>query len=369
MPLPPTGGADRALNISTAMANRRNQGPSLDAFGEWDRLLHCADQLSEGLLGQTRNFIVRLCGSEHVCSGIAWVRADLVEASSMQPQTTRVVLKLRLADWTVVQHATQPLKILQSVVARAQSEYILDCTRLDSVVVSIAPICTGESVQVAELFCGGFNGYAQAAYVLHRHGTPIHMKWSLDKDDECVDMIRCRCPETVFVRSAQELHEAVENPSSPIHVVADINHNWWLRMFAHVPVNAVCLSPPCQPWSAAGSESGLCSDEGLLLLRAIEILGALHVPVAVFEEVSNFASHPHHGLVMQAWQVAGYRQVWVDTLNLLDVLPTQRVRHMAVYVHHTAVGAVTTVQAMSWASQRRQSLASADALFNLQLLS
>ena len=365
MPLPPTRGADRAMNHFAAMGNRSHSEFGLESLGEWDRLLKCANQLSEGLLGLTRNFIVQPSGEDQVRDNIVWIRADLLEANSEATHTTRVVLKLRLADWTAVKHSTQPLKVLQSLVTIQDAQFVLDCTGIDSVVVSVAPICVGETVQVAEIFSGGFNGYAQAAYVLHRHGVPVHMRWSLDKDVDCEDMIRCCCPDTVTVHSPNELQEVVMNGIAHVHVTTNIHTSWWLRMFAHAPVNVVCLSPPCQPWSAAGSESGLFSDEGIVVLRAIEVLGALHVPVVVLEQVANFTKHPHYSCVQEAWKLAGYEQVWADTTNLLDVLPTQRMRHMAVYVHHTAVGAHRQVQSMSWVSQKRQTLGSANALFHL----
>ena len=44
---------------------------------------------------------------------------------------------------------------------------------------------------------------------------------------------------------------------------AELDAAWWQCVFELRPVQIVCMSPPCQPWSTAGKRSGLQVPEGL----------------------------------------------------------------------------------------------------------
>ena len=55
--------------------------------------------------------------------------------------------------------------------------------------------------------------------------------------------------------------------------------------------------------------------------------------MVLIEQVANFCKHVHFPLVLHAWSMAGYVVAWQDTLNLLDVLPGQRVRFLLMLRH------------------------------------
>ncbi|CAE7736117.1 unnamed protein product, partial [Symbiodinium sp. CCMP2456] len=121
-----------------------------------------------------------------------------------------------------------------------------------------------------------------------------------------------------------ELDDMLADTPASVHVCANVQSDWWLRIFAIRPVHIAAISPPCQPWSAAGSGAGLASDDGLLMLRAADILGAVQVPVVVLEQVAGFLRHPHADTVLSAFSIVGYSIVWQATIDLLDVLPCSR---------------------------------------------
>ena len=322
---------------------------------EWDRLQRLASEISPAMLGQVHNFVVRPFGEQQAFQGCIWMRATCCQSDSLTGQPQTIVLKLRPADWNVLQHMQGPLKVLQAVVGLQNNSYVLDCTDIRSVVLGAAALEQGETVQMAELFCGGFNGFAQAAFVLNRCSVPIHARWSLDVDEACDRMIKCRAPATDFIRSPPDFEAAMQRQEATVHMSADITWNWWMRGFLHMPVQLVAASPPCQPWSSAGSESGLESLDGKLMLRLIDAVSAADIPVVVLEQVAGFVKHPHYPVVMKAWALANYEIKWQETLNLLDVLPCQRVRHICVFARPGTLpeGAITPV---SWTMQRRGNL-------------
>ena len=336
---------------------------------EWKRLLLQAQQISPLLVGQTHNFEVQPVGEPIFKQQQVWIRADALsnaqasDTSGLQDSPTRrVVLQLRSADWPLIKHASGTIKVLQAGVRMHEQDFVLDCTDLRSVLVVACPVRQDTSLRAAEFFSGGFAGWSQAAYLMHTKGVPIHMSWTIDVDPDCKDMLSCQHAEWCEVTNVQELCELPDN--QPFHICANINWAWWLRAFLHSPIDVACVSPPCQPWSRAGRESGLHSEEGMLVLRVIDILGAFAIPIVLFEQVANFAQHPHHAFIMQAWQDAGYTILWQSTLDLVDVLPGHRSRFLLVLGHRSLkTQAPLTVGA--WHTQRRQNLGMAKVLMPL----
>ncbi|CAE7364605.1 ngoBIM, partial [Symbiodinium sp. CCMP2592] len=339
---------------------------NIDAFQlDWDRLLSVAKQLSPVMEGQTVNILAAPFQEPVFQADRVMIRALVALGDDEAPETAtakKVVLLLRRADWEAVSDCTGPLRIIQARLVMQQSEYILDCLGIDSVVVSSCVLHRGTSLEIAEFFCGGFSGWSQAAYILHRHGFPVHLAWTIDVDPACSEMLRYQHESWQEISQLSELHDA--SCQGVTHVCADITTNWWLRMFQKKPVNLVCVSAPCQPWSSAGSEQGLESLDGQLLLRAADILGSFRVPVVLLEQVANFPLHPHFAAVMQAWSRAGYRIAWQASLNLLDVLPGQRVRFLLVLLHSTHTGN-KLLNMGAWTTGRRINLGQAKAIFAL----
>ena len=184
----------------------------------------------------------------------------------------------------------------------------------------------------------------------------------VDVDPNCCDMLACRRSGWVEASSIEELYAAQDQPH--FHICADINQQWWLGAFSSTAIQIACVSAPCQSWSRAGNETGLDSEDGMLILRVIDILGALQTPWVLFEQVANFAKHPHSGFIMSAWDEAGYQVLWGATLDLADVLPGRRNRFLMVLSHRrTSTPKAFAVGA--WHTQRRLNLGLAKVLVPL----
>ncbi|CAE7289892.1 Trdmt1 [Symbiodinium sp. CCMP2592] len=325
---------------------------------EWKRLLQQAQQLSPALEGQVHNFCVQIVGEPIFENSQVKIRADVLSApaqtgemvSSESPQR-RVLMLLRSADWPMIEAATGVVKLLQAQFRGQDNTYILDCTDMRSVIVTAHSLRHDTTLRAAEFFSGGFAGWSQAAFLLHRNGVPAHMAWTIDVDPDCSDMLAQ--PAWLEVSTLQDLYAAQNKPH--FHVCADVTWNWWLRAFNFSPIQLACISAPCQPWSRAGSESGVASEEGMLMLRIIDILGVFRTPWVAFEQVANFPDHPHFGFIMNAWSEAGYQILWRASLDLVDVLPGHRKRFLLVLGHRlTASPKAFTVGA--WNMEKRLNL-------------
>ena len=329
----------------------------------WQRLSLLSEQLCPSLQGSLQNFVVRPFGPTLSTEEGLLSRAYVVQSGSTS-DSRKVLLKLRHADWFALEDSTGVLKVIQTKVAFNGEEYMLDCTHNSTAVISTASLSTDTTICMAEIFSGGFAGWSQAAYILHRAGLPLHVKWSLDVDEDCERMLQVQQPGLRCINQASDLDQVTCDEPAALHVCANVEWDWWVRLFSLRPVHVVTLSPPCQPWSTAGSSSGLAAEDGLLMLRAADILGAVQVPIVALEQVAGFLRHAHFPQVMQAWQKAGYQVHWRATLDLLDVLPSSRVRVILILRHRSCHGP-PALTGVNWTVAHRHNLATAKVLFDL----
>ena len=327
---------------------------------EWRRLSTLCQSVDYLPAGANVNLVAQPFQEPHHAGDRVFCRARI---SNGEDPVRIVLLVLRAADWQIFRLTEAPLKILQAKVQYDSQVPVLDCTSMDAAVVSTAMVQDHTSLQVAEIFSGGFAGWAQACYVFRHNQVPIHVRWSLDVDPQCTPMLRCREPNLQQISTLQELDQLPDNHEDPFHLCADVQWGWWVRVLGRFPVNVLCVSAPCQPWSRAGTGSGLCSSEGQLLLRIADIAGACKIPIVLLEQVEFFPKHQHFAQVMQAWQECGYTVLWQQSLNLRDVLPGQRMRHLIV-LGRPGLPAGLIDQGF-WAVVKRQSLALADVIFPL----
>ena len=301
------------------------------------------DEVFPGIDGRCHNFTVVVHGQPSYVDGDVLVRADIQEARagfkalppSKQSWTSRSCLvRLRRVEWDILRHCDTTWKIVQASVKSAWRDYVLDCTGVYTVVVARAVLTQDTTIQVAELFSGGFAGWAQAAYILQRTGVPIHSSWSVDRDPTCRGMTAAACPNHKVARNWYELdHLRFSKDENHWHIQADIEDDWWLAAAQTRPVHVFTVSAPCQPWSRSGSGAGLASSDGAAMLRAADVCGFLETPLVALEQVEGFLHHKDGQAVLDGWRQAGYRVVWQETLDLADVLPVSRKRLLVLLAH------------------------------------
>ena len=247
-----------------------------------------------------------------------------------------VLLRLNWSDWYVVQKARGPMRIL-----RAQAfglppwGRVIDASGPDTWISAYIPLDCSERIWIAEYFCGGFMGWSQASFVLRHCDVPASVRWCIDNDPQCTPSQQVLHPEATAVQDEHSLASALLCPTRPLLLQADVRQKWWRGVLVSDPAQIAVVSAPCPPWSRAGSESGLSSKEGELLLQQAAFHGRLHTPVVVVAQVSGFACHQHFGVVQQAWRQAGFEVVCQGCLNLDQVLPVSRSRFLQVWRHRT----------------------------------
>ena len=343
-----------------------SQPPDPSSAVEWRRLSQTAVQISPFMLGQINNFVVMPYGEPIQGDGFKYVRAMCIAAGALRTEEDRkVLLKIRNIDWQLVRWSGKPLKVLQAQLD-AVPEWrspVIDCTGVETVLVSHIEVGQPEVLRVAEFFAGGFQGWTQAAYVMHTLGAPVSVAWGVEKSPVCQHMQQVMTPSHRVVGSLDELDKLDPGCPSPVMIQGDVADNWWLRIMGIRPTNTWAISAPCQPWSHAGRSSGLSSPVGLLMLRIADLAATFQPRLLLFEQVSGFATHKDCQVVLQAFHGAGYSIAWKATLELADLMPCQRSRHLLVFSLRDKQ--IMPPATFAWPFNRPTSLRQQKALFEL----
>ena len=287
---------------------------------------------------------------------------EMAVSNCVQP-CTKGVLRLPYAVWNHLGSRCQTLRALWTQVCVKDDIVVLDATVGRAFVAGDIQLQQHECIQVAEVFCGGFAGWTQAAWSLSDQGVRLQTSWLLDLEETTEAPLRAMMPDLQTVTTAAELDDT-DFADGPVLLLANFEHAWWQGVWGRSMPQILVCSPPCQPWSAAGHQKGLDSADGRLLLRLAALLRVVRVPIVCLEEVAGFSRHPDYTQVMQAWEDAGYLPVYHQVLQLAEVAPTRRARSVFVFVHRSfGPAAEVAFRQTAWHQARRPNLVTMHAIF------
>lgn len=186
-------------------------------------------------------------------------------------------------------------------------------------------------VRVIEMFSGGVGGWMSACtYMQHAHATRFAtLALEVDIDAAYAYAVSHDVP---IVSGKAVVDPALASMYQHLVVHADIAGNTWLELASAWKPDIMLISAPCQPWSTAGSYSGIYADDGQLLFRAVSVCKLLRPRIIGIEQVSGFASHEHFRMLIQTLRWAGYALHHAQTLDAADLLPITRSRWIAIAV-------------------------------------
>eukprot|EP00435_Cladocopium_sp_Y103_P014248 s1438_g3.t1 len=118
----------------------------------------------------------------------------------------------------------------------------------------------------------------------------------------------------------------------------------WMA-FGILNVAHVMASPPCQPWSGAGSESGLLTENGTIFSTVLKRSGQLHVMSLMVENVPGIMKHEDYPRLMAGATLDGMRLVVSGVYSCQRILPMYRDRWLATFCHVSICTDPSVVQA------------------------
>ena len=297
--------------------------------------------------GQHACFCLKLLGHHVEVGDSVLVKAEIDDAAQLswansgppslrpmgdQVSGGKVILRASIQDFEVLLRHTTTVRVLQAFVHHQDNITIIDATAGPCFYAGAIPTQCHETLQVAEVFAGGFAGWSRAIATLRDGGLPVHVSWMLEKD------LACRSPLAamdfdLITATDQSMIPPAHQPSDTVLLAADFCDSWW-RCVNHLrPVDIAVISPPCQPWSQAGKTQGFNSADGMLLLEVVEFLRVTGIAAAVVEEVDGFSRHRHFQVFMAAMKSAGFICQWRGSLQLSEIAPASRRRYFLIFVH------------------------------------
>ena len=319
--------------------------------------------------GSLRHFHVHLDGrsvfqqDSVLVSGYLLRSWSPVETQDVVQSSDKVLVRLSLTDWFAVGKHTSNLRILNCPLVGDNAPPVLDTTLGTAVVATGVALRKDECIQVAELFSGGFLGWSQGVSVLRHHDVPVRLRWAIDSNPICGRSFAAQ-HDVANIVSISDAIEPMSHSQSPVFLNASIQDDWWLIWPARQPVDVWCCSPPCQPWSTAGSQQGLHDQDGKLLLRLLSLVQVFQPQAVCIEEVVGFRKHAHFPFLKQCWEEIGYEATWHQNVDLVDFAPQTRNRCLIILSRRDKAGDFPKLQGRP-VMPKRPTLGSFDCLLQL----
>eukprot|EP00435_Cladocopium_sp_Y103_P052840 s475_g16.t1 len=186
-----------------------------------------------------------------------------------------------------------------------------------------------QPVSMIELFSGACGGWKVASKFISMNSSVTFRTLSIDLDLDAAFAFAV-ANGIPLVSGMSWVDPALASKYKDLVVHADIAGNTWLGIASAWKPDVITISSPCQPWSSAGSASGIHSEMGQVLFKAIAACKLLRPRMIALEQVSAFMSHEHYGFLVQTLRWAGYSLHHSHVLDASDILPISRARWLAI---------------------------------------
>lgn len=182
-------------------------------------------------------------------------------------------------------------------------------------------------VQMAEVFAG-IAGWSRACEI---YGEEV--AFFVENDERtarmCAKQQRCEMlkPE-VFIQRALE----GRLPERAV-VLGDVNDPAVWTALCLGNVGTILASPPCQPWSSRAKCTGLNSPDGQLLPAVGRWSGKTRMALLLVENVAGLPKHPDYSKTIKYIEGCGFQLALHGVFQIHKVMPVQRSRWLATFVH------------------------------------
>lgn len=208
-----------------------------------------------------------------------------------------------------------------------EGEFHIHALRSKGARIFMKPCNMRGDVTVAEVFAG----LAGWTSVVDRAGLATSVVVEKDEDTAKCAAKKLQVP---MMTADQYVHAVLGGQSIPCAVLWDdvTSASTW-EAVGLANVGLVVGSPPCPPWSTAGSAKGLDSDEGLCFQRFLEWMAWVAMPIIILENVPGIVKHPDFRVMVQRAEKLGLFLALSGTFNCKQILPVNRDRWLGTFVH------------------------------------
>ena len=194
--------------------------------------------------------------------------------------------------------------------------------------------------QIAELF-GGLSGWSHAAHEFHM--PPI----AIIERDHAVASACAKTWDCPIIDAKTFFEQALSGEIKKVVVVHTcVSDPLIWNAFGILNVGFAFASPPCPPWSGAGSERGLTSQDGKIFAEMLKLSGQLRLTALMVENVPGITQHPDFQTLLAGAALEGMKMIVNGVHGVHRALPLYRDRWLATFCHVSVVIAEPDVQAV-----------------------
>lgn len=215
-----------------------------------------------------------------------------------------------------------------------------ECIHFDSthalailVPVGILQIDDSKVFSYGEVCAGGFSGWSHAAAACQKEGITTCCKFAVElEQDACASFSKTWNKARIvqgYSGYAFHFEEFQSGKCFPLFQ-EDVELGWWISCISRERPDAVCVSPPCPPYSMAASGKGLGCNEGWVTLSSIMTIAYLNPKIILLENVAAILMHEHWDLFRLVIESMEYTIVAKHTINASQVSPQNRDRFLLI---------------------------------------
>eukprot|EP00435_Cladocopium_sp_Y103_P015196 s2144_g3.t1 len=160
--------------------------------------------------------------------------------------------------------------------------------------------------QVVELF-GGLSGWSHASHAAHEFRTP---PIAIIEHNHAVASACAKTWECSIIDAKTFFEQALKGEIKKVVVVeACVSDPFIWNALGIMNVGFGFASPPCPPWSGAGSERGLMTQDGKIFAEILKLSGQLRLTALLVENVPGITQHPDFQTLLAGAALDGMRMV------------------------------------------------------------
>ena len=196
-----------------------------------------------------------------------------------------------------------------------------------------AKICLRPRLQsspvILEAFAGN-GGWAMGVKQLVDETIPIY---HVEIDYQVA--LNCGKTHGLPVQSIEKIFDDFLNEGKlppPMVIHADIQDPRLCMLASFLQISHFLSSPPCQPWSGVGLQTGLACRDGRAWAYLFRFAFDIGVEALVCESVVGFKKHPHAKSLIELAKMCGYQVAVANVFPINNALPLNRTRWLGIFV-------------------------------------
>ena len=204
-------------------------------------------------------------------------------------------------------------------------------TCLDEHVI-LVPVRSGNAFppRVLELFAGGYGGWKRALNVIHDAAGIKASCIGVEREWNAVKMYASSLEVETWDALHQHLEYGALDQTEEAILQADVCDWSWLTAIGKWSPTVATLSAPCTSWSKAGHRSGLMSEPGQAMVKALLKIRLLRPTFICFENVPGILSHEDFPMIENLVTWAGYQFIRSSVIDGAKCTAASRPRWIAV---------------------------------------